>query len=190
MVTGDPSPPRAGGDPGAGDDRWALDRLFDATYDELRRLAATVRRDDPRTTVTPTGLVSQAWLKLARSPEVARTSPLHFRRIAARAMRQVLIESARRRHAERRGGREAVFVTYDDALAEYVRDEAELLELDVALEELAAIAPRQAALVEARFFGGFDMTETAEQLGISEATATRDWRAARAWLGVRLRGAR
>ncbi len=189
MASGDSIPPRDADEPDAAD-RQALDRLFDATYDELRRLAASVRRNDPRATVTPTGLVSQAWLKLARSPEVAHTSPLHFRRIAARAMRQVLIEAARRRHAERRGGRDAVFVTYDDALAEYALDEAELLELDVALEELAAFAPRQAALVESRFFGGFDMTETAEQLGISEATATRDWRAARAWLGARLRDTR
>jgi hypothetical protein len=73
-------------------------------YEELRRLAALVRRDDPGASLTPTDLVNEAWLKLRNSPELAATSPLHFRRIAARAMRQVLIEAARRRNAEKRGG--------------------------------------------------------------------------------------
>ena len=165
--------------------RRALDHLFSVTYEELRRLAAAVRRDDPGASITPTALVNEAWLKLARTPAVADTSPLHFKRIAARAMRQVLIEAARRRQAEKRGGGERA-VTFDDALDAPVETATDLLALDGALEALAALHPRQAQMVEARFFGGLDIPETATLLGISEATVQRDWRAARAWLAREL----
>lgn len=169
-------------------DRRALDDLFSAAYEELRRLAATVRRNDPAATLSPTALVNEAWLKLADSPAVARTSPLHFKRIAARAMRQVLVESARRRKADKRGGGAAV-VTFDDAMSgvSSVTTAKDVLGLDAALEALALIEPRQALMVESRFFGGLDVTETAELLGVSEATVLRDWRAAKAWLSRELR---
>lgn len=170
--------------------RQELDRVYSAAYEELRRLASCVRRNDPGATITPTGLVNEAWLKLAGTPAVARTSPLHFRRIAARAMRQVLVEAARRRHARKRGGRDAVFVTFDEALPAAGDWATDVVGLDEALAELADLAPRQALLVEGRFFGGLEMAEVADALGISEATATRDWRAARAWLGARLRESR
>jgi len=85
------------------EERRALDDLFSATYEELRRLASAVRRDDPNATLTPTTLVNEAWLKLAQSPHLASVPRLHFKRIAARAMRQVLIEAARRRKAHKRG---------------------------------------------------------------------------------------
>ena len=170
--------------PEAGD-RRALDDLFSAAYDELRRLAATVRRNDPAATLSPTGLVNEAWLKLADSPGVAHTSPLHFKRIAARAMRQVLVEAARRRNADKRGGGAPV-VTFDEAMSA-VTTADDVLGLDAALEELTRIEPRQALMVESRFFGGLDVAETAELLGVSEATVLRDWRAARAWLGRELR---
>jgi len=166
-------------------DRRALDGLFSAAYEELRRLAATVRRNDPAATLSPTALVNEAWLKLADSPAVARTSPLHFKRIAARAMRQVLVESARRRNADKRGGGAAV-VTFDDAMSS-VTTADDVLGLDAALEALALIEPRQALMVESRFFGGLDVAETAELLGVSEATVLRDWRAAKAWLSRELR---
>lgn len=170
--------------------RRELDRVYSAAYEELRRLAANVRRNDPGATMSPTGLVNEAWLKLAGTPAVARTSPLHFRRIAARAMRQVLVEAARRRHAAKRGGRDAVFVTFDDSLAGGADWAGDVVGLDEALDELSRLEPRQGLLVEGRFFGGLEMAEIAGLLGISEATATRDWRAARAWLGVRLRDGR
>lgn len=166
-------------------ERRALDDLFSAAYEELRRLAATVRRNDPSATISPTALVNEAWLKLADSPAVARTSPLHFKRIAARAMRQVLVEAARRRNAEKRGGGAPV-VTFDDAMSA-VTTADDVLGLDAALEELARIEPRQALMVESRFFGGLDVAETAALLGVSEATVLRDWRAARAWLSRELR---
>jgi RNA polymerase sigma factor (TIGR02999 family) len=170
-------------------DRRALDDLFSATYEELRRLAATVRRNDPSATLSPTALVNEAWLKLAASPQVAQTSPLHFKRIAARAMRQVLVEAARRRGAEKRGGGDAL-VTFDESIADAPSQPTcadELLALDAALDDLARMHPRQALLVESRFFGGFDLAETAELLQVSESTALRDWRAARAWLALELR---
>ncbi len=172
------------------DERRALDELFSAAYEELRRLASSVRRGDPSATLSPTALVNEAWLKLRGAPEVALTSRLHFKRIAARAMRQVLVEAARRRHARKRGGRDAVFVTFDDSIGDGATWAADLLGLDTALEELARLHPRQAVMVESRFFGGLDVAETAELLGISEATVLRDWRAAKAWLAHELRAAR
>jgi RNA polymerase sigma factor (TIGR02999 family) len=172
--------------PAAADDRRALDDLFSAAYEELRRLAASVRRSDPRATLGPTALVNEAWLKLAASPQLAYTSRLHFKRIAARAMRQVLVEAARRRRAEKRGGGSAV-VTFDEGLVPDTSTEDDVLALDGALDALARISPRQATLVESRFFAGLDVAETAALLGVSEATALRDWRAARAWLAHELR---
>ena len=166
-------------------ERRVLDDLFSAAYEELRRLATAVRRNDPNATISPTALVNEAWLKLADSPAVANTSPLHFKRIAARAMRQVLVEAARRRKADKRGGGAAV-VTFDDAMSA-VSTADDVLGLDAALESLAQIAPRQALMVESRFFGGLDVGETAALLQVSEATVLRDWRAAKAWLAHELR---
>lgn len=171
-------------------DREALDEAFHAAYDELRRLASAVRRREASATLNPTALVNEAWLKLAARPAVARTSPLHFRRIAARAMRQVLVDAARRRLALKRGGPDAAFVTLDESLAAAGHGATELLRLDEALGALAALEPRQAQVIECRFFGGLEVAETAATLGVSEATVLRDWRAARAWLARELgRGA-
>ena len=168
-------------------ERRALDHLFSVTYEELRRLASSVRRDDPSATLNPTALVNEAWLKLAKTPRFASTSRLHFKRIAARAMRQVLIEAARRRSANKRGGGEAAAITFDESLEKTASCGSDLLALNDALEELARIDPRQAMMVESRFFGGLDITETAALLDVSEATILRDWRAAKAWLAHELR---
>ncbi len=171
------------------DNRTALDQLFSVTYEELRRLASSVRRSDPNASLSPTTLVNEAWLKLRNSPGLGAVSRLHFKRIAARAMRQVLIEAARRRKATKRGGGKLTIVTLDDAADQAVTSAEELLSLDAALEELAKLEPRQALMVESRFFGGLDVSETAELLGVSEATILRDWRAAKAWLAHELRRA-
>jgi len=130
--------------------------------------------------------VNEAWLKLAKSPALGVESALHFKRIAARAMRQLLIEAARRRNAHKRGDGEAVHVSFDDALAGTPSTEEELLALDAALIDLGRLDRRQAAIVESRFFGGLEFREIAALLDVSEATVMRDWRAARAWLGQRL----
>lgn len=168
-------------------DRGELNDMFSLTYEELRRLASTVRRGDPSATLNPTALVNEAWLKLAGSPGVASTSRLHFKRIAARAMRQVLIEAARRRNARKRGGDEAgMFVTLGDLPGPAVSCGDELIALDGALEELTRMNPRQAMMVESRFFGGLEIAEIAELLEVSEATVLRDWRAAKAWLAHEL----
>lgn len=171
-------------------DRQAFDLIFSLAYEDLRRLARTVRRSDPQATVSPTTLVNEAWLKLSRAPGLAATTPLHFRRIAAGAMRQVLVDAARRRMALRRGGAGGR-VTFDQAAVAGIQSpeatDREVLALDSALELLAKLAPRQAALVEARFFGGLNTVELAESLGTSEATVLRDWRAARAKLAVEIK---
>jgi RNA polymerase sigma-70 factor, ECF subfamily len=171
------------------EDRNALDHLFSATYEELRRLASSVRRGDPSATLNPTALVNEAWIKLSKSPEVAPASRLHFKRIAARAMRQILIEAARRRNAGKRGGGQEVTVSFDDSYQKAPSCGEDLLRLDRALDELARMNPRQATLIESRFFGGLDIPETATLLNVSEATVLRDWRAAKAWLAHELREA-
>ena len=186
-----PPPGFDAGDSGATpEERRALDRLFSETYEELRRLASSVRRGDPSATLNPTALVNEAWLKLANSPDIASTSRLHFKRIAARAMRQVLVEAARRRNARKRGGPEGMTVTFDESLGDGAALGNDLVALDAALDELARVNPRQATMVECRFFGGLDIAETAELLEISEATILRDWRAVKAWLANKLHRAR
>jgi RNA polymerase sigma factor (TIGR02999 family) len=162
-----------------------LDDLFSRAYEELRRLASAVRRGDRSATLNPTALVHEAWLRLARTPGLMTTSELHFKRIAARAMRRVLIGAARARLAVKRGSGDAL-VTYDDELDAAAGAPDDVVALDGALDRLAAIHPRQAAMIEARFFGGLDVRETAELLDVSEATILRDWRAAKAWLALEL----
>ena len=182
------SRPRPGND--VPDDRRTLDILFSVTYEELRRLASAVKRSDANATLSPTTLVNEAWLKLAGAPEFASQSPLHFKRIAAQAMRQILIDAARRRSAQKRGGREVIFVAFGDSSDQIASCDEELIALDAALEELARLNPRQAVMIESRFFGGLDIAETAALLEVSDATILRDWRAAKAWLAREIRRAR
>ena len=171
-------------------ERQALDQLFSLAYEELRRLASSVKRGDPSNTLSATALVNEAWLRLAKQPGIAATSRLHFKRIAARAMRQLLVEAARRRNAHKRGGDgEVIFVSFDDSLDSPATGHEDLLALDAALTELARLEPRQAMIVESRFFGGLEAGEISNLIGVSEATILRDWRAAKAWLGQTLRRA-
>jgi len=167
------------------EERQALDHLFSATYEELRRLASSVRRGDPSATLSPTALVNEAWLKLASSPHLGTTSRLHFKRIAARAMRQLLVEAARKRSAGKRGNASPL-ITFDESVHGVLTSNPDILGLNAALDELAQVEPRQAMIVESRFFGGFEINEIASLLGISEATTLRDWRVAKAWLGHKL----
>ena len=169
-----------------GGDREALDHVFSLAYEELKYLASAVRRSYPSAPLSPTTMVNEAWLKLARTPAVAHTSPLHFRRIAASAMRQVLVSEARRRNAMKREHEVAVLTGFEAGAPEKTLWDGQLLALDEALDELAKLNVRQAQMVESRFFGGLEMREIAEVLDVSEATLLRDWRAARAWLATRL----
>jgi len=177
-----------GGQTMATECRTCFDQQFSLVYEELRRLAGVLLRSEQHGGVTPNTLVHEAWLKLAHSPEIAGTSPLHFRRIAARAMRQVLVEAARRRSAVRRGN-EPSLVTFDESVPGINKEsyERDILVLDSALDNLNRISSRQAMLVEWRFFGGLEVSELAALLDVSESTVLRDWRSARAWLAREIR---
>lgn len=157
----------------------ALDALFAMAYQELRRIAHSVRAGkDP--TLSTTALVHEAYLKLIPG-RVPATDAAHFKHLIARAMREVLIDAARRRDAVKRGG--GLFaVTLDDEIGGVAVRSSELLDLEEALQELERVDSRRAAVVECRFFGGLDIDETAAALGMSTATVKRDWRIARAWL--------
>ena len=164
-------------------DEAVLGRLFPLVYDELRRAAArALAREQSGHTLQATELVHEAFFKLVgvgRSASVQDRA--HFLALAARAMRQVLVEQARHRRADKRGGG-APHVTLGDAAAAYVVADAELLALDEALERLDAVRPRLRAIVEHRFFAGLSERETAAALGVSERTIQREWARARAWL--------
>ena len=170
-------------------DRSASEDLYAAVYDELRRLAHGVRSAESRTTLNTTALVHEAWIKLAAAPAGDVEGRAHFKHIAARAMRQVLVDEARTRKAAKRGGGQAP-VTLEEALAPDSRElgPLELIDLDRALSELETVDPRAARVVDCRFFGGMEVEETAAALGISTATVKRDWRLARAWLARALEG--
>ncbi|HTT60913.1 MAG TPA: ECF-type sigma factor [Bryobacteraceae bacterium] len=175
--------------PGPGN--GALNELFSVVYEELRRIASYVRKNDANATISSTALVHESWLKLRRSPSFAVESEEHFKAIAANAMRQVLVDEARRRSARKRGGAgEAVIVSLDEAEPAVACSNDELLVLDANLQELARLNSRQAQVVVNRFFGGMNVDETAGVLGVSASAVERDWRAARAWLASRVRPGR
>lgn len=162
-------------------DRDALDEIFAQVYEELRALARRVRRGRASPTLNTTALVHEAYLKFLPSQALAAENRAHFRSIVARAMRQVLVDAARASAAGKRGGGQ-VLVTITEAVTEPALEPADVLALDRALTELAAVDPRRAQVVEYRFFAGLDVEETAAAMGISSATVKRDWRIARAWL--------
>jgi RNA polymerase sigma factor (TIGR02999 family) len=163
----------------------STDELYTVAYEELRRLVASVKRGDAGATINPTVLVHEAWLKLAASPRSGPVGRLHFKRIAARAMRDVLVNIARRSGAGNPGD-QAASVRFDDAL-DPSAGAGQLLALDTALKELARVNPRHALMIESRWFGGLDVSDMAVMLGVTQATILRDWHAARAWLAQELR---
>jgi RNA polymerase sigma-70 factor (ECF subfamily) len=167
-------------------DRDALAALLPLVYDELRRIARMqMRRERPGQTIDATGLVHEAWLRLSGSSHLSPHNRAHFLGIAANAMRQILVERARARHAAKRGGhRERV--TLGEAAAPAPPPSVDVLALDVALDKLAALDPEQSRLVELRYFGGLTVEETAEALNISPATVKRRWASARAFLAAEL----
>ena len=159
------------------------DELIPLVYRELRQLAASyLRRERPGHTLQPTALVHEAYIKLAgQSADYQNRS--HFFGIAAQTMRRILIDHYREHDAGKRGGG-LPKLTLDDALQGTPADEdaADVLDLDRALTRLAQIDPRQAQMLELRFFGGLSVDETAEVLGVARRTVLRDWRVAQAWL--------
>lgn len=164
-----------------GDDR-ALSQLMPLVYDELRRLArGYLGRERPGQTLQPTALVNEAYLRLVKDTPQNWETRAHFVAIAAISMRRILIERARARDAQKRGG-DRVRVTLNEGLVAEPARSVDLLAVDDALTKLAAIDPQQAKLVELRFFGGLTIAESAEVLGISPATVKRHWAMAKAWL--------
>jgi RNA polymerase sigma-70 factor, ECF subfamily len=169
-------------------DEAALDRLIPLVYAELRRLAKSyMRREHVGQTMQTTALIHEAYLRLIDADQVRLENRAHFFAAAARLMRQVLVDLARERGSRKRGGA-ARRVSLDEAMAVSKRRDEGLLALDEALGALAQIDPRKSQVVELRFFGGLDVEETAEALGVSVETIHRDWRLARSWLLRRLRG--
>lgn len=162
-------------------DRAALDRLFTMAYDELHHLAHLARRRGAGETLCTTVLVHEAYFKLKPDRGLAIEDRAHFTYIVARAMRQVVVDDARRRRAEKRGGNDLAVTFEDSAKAAPVRSD-QVLALEEALERLEEVDPRKAKIVECRFFAGLSVEETAAAMGISTPTVKRDWRVARAWL--------
>ena len=168
----------------------ARDRLFSAVYEELKRVAAAQLRIERRNhTLQPTALLHEACLRLMQAPGEWKNRQ-HLFRTAAKVMRQVLIDYARAKCAEKRGGDRCV-VTLDEVInvppAWSTLPIEEVISLDSAIERLKAKDERQAIIVELRFFGGLSEEEIAETLGVSSRTVKRDWEAARAWLFGELR---
>ena len=163
-------------------DHDAVDQLVDHVYATLRRMANKhMSAERGGHTLTPTALVHEAYLRLVDQEQVAWQDRAHFYCIAARVMRRVLIDHARKRLAGKRGGGQ-VFMTLDSRVAVPVATPEAVIELDSALDRLDLLSTRQRQVVEMRFFGGMTEVEIAEALGISRRTVQGDWRLAKAWL--------
>ena len=168
-------------------DRTAVDRLFPLVYDELRRIAhRQLGRERPDHTLATTALVHEAYLKLVDQTRAQLTDRAHFFAVAARAMRRILLDYARRHRAAKRGGAQAQVSLDDTALAADQRADT-LVALDEALTRLAEVDERLSRVVECRFFGGLTEEETAVALAVTARTVRRDWVKAKGWLAQALR---
>jgi RNA polymerase sigma-70 factor (ECF subfamily) len=169
-------------------DQQALATLMPVVYDEMRRLASSyLRRERPGQTLQATALVHEVYMRLLQDARLSWQNRAHFFGIAARSMRQILIERSRARKAAKRGG-EQVRVTLDPGLMAAPSQGFDLEVLDDALTRLAAFDPELARVVEIRFFGGLSIEEAAEALDVSPATVKRRWTVAKAWLARDLEG--
>ncbi len=165
----------------------ALDELIPLVHGELRRIAgAQMRREAQGHTLQPTAVVNEAYLRLIDA-DVAWNDRVHFYAVAARLMRRILVDHARAKHREKRGGA-AEHVALDEERAGQPEQGLDLLELDLALQGLAALDERKSRIVELHYFGGLNYDEAAEALGISAATVHRELRLAKAWLHREMAG--
>lgn len=170
-------------------DEHAFERLIPLVYDELHRMALRyLQGERSNVSLQATGLVNEVCLRLLGWDQVRWRNRGHFFGVSAQMMRRVLVDIARRRQAERRGGAAVVHVSLDGIDVACHEPDAEIVAVDDALERLAAHDPRKARVVELRFFGGLSMEETAQALGVSPRTAQNDWAFARAWLYRELTG--
>jgi RNA polymerase sigma factor (TIGR02999 family) len=169
-------------------DARAADKLLPLVYDEFRALARHyLAQERANHTLQPTALVHEAYMKLVDQTRVDWQGRSHFFAVAAQAMRRILVDHARSRQREKRGGGRARVILDDDVALSPQKDE-DVLALDEALQRLAKLDPRQSKVVELRFFGGMSVEEVAQALGVSKRTVEGDWTFARAWLSRELRG--
>jgi RNA polymerase sigma factor (TIGR02999 family) len=172
-----------------GGDDSALHELMPIVLRELKKLARQhLRRERAGHTLETGALVNELYLRLVRSSQVQWNDRVHFFVVVADLMKRVLIDSARARRSRKRGG-DFVRVTLDDANLLSPGSFVDLLAVDEAVQQLAAVSPRQARIIELRFWGGFTIEQTAEALGVSTDTVKRDWSSARLWLKRALRPA-
>ena len=163
--------------------RAALDRLMPVVYDELHRIAERYfRRERPGNTLQPTALVNEAYMRLVSQINVSLKNRAQFFGIAATTMRRILVERARARNASKRGSGDYKLDLTDVSDVPVDSSGLDLLALDKALDELASFDPQQSRIVEAKFFGGLSIEETADVIGVSRATVKREWALAKAWL--------
>jgi RNA polymerase sigma factor (TIGR02999 family) len=168
-------------------DQGAREALIPLVYDELRRLARRyLRRERPDHTLQSAALVNEAYLRLIRQDQPQWQNRAHFFGVAAQLMRHILVDHARNRAAAKRGAGAPRLTLDPDVALPQARD-VDLVALDDALNQLAALDPRQSRLVELRFFGGLSIEETSVVLGVSPATVKREWATARAWLQREMR---
>jgi RNA polymerase sigma-70 factor (ECF subfamily) len=163
-------------------DETALEQLTPLVYDELHRLAHQhMRRERPGNVLQTSALINEAYLRLVDEPRIHWQNRAHFFGIAARLMRRILVDEARKRNSAKRGG-DAMQVSLDEATSVAQEQAANVVALDDALRSLEAIDARQSEIVELRFFGGLSIEQTAGVLKVSPGTVMRDWTFARAWL--------
>jgi RNA polymerase sigma-70 factor (ECF subfamily) len=163
-------------------DKTALDRLVPLVYREMRRLAGYyMRRQRADHSLQTSALINEAYLRLIDHKNMRWENRAHFYAVAAQAMRRILVDHARSRGYQKRGGG-AIKVSFDEAVVGAEERAEELIALDDALKDLAVMDPRKSQIVELRYFGGLSVDETAEVIGVSPVTVMREWRSAKGWL--------
>jgi RNA polymerase sigma factor (TIGR02999 family) len=167
-------------------DAAARDALIEVVYQELRRLAGRCLAGQQHQTLQSTALVHEAYLRLAGQASLRAESRTHFFAIAARLMRQILVDHARSRGAAKRGS-SCITLSFDEAIGLPKKSEIDLVALDDALNHLSTMDPRQSQIVDLRFFGGLSIEDTSQVMEISPATVKREWSTARLWLQRELR---
>lgn len=172
----------------SGGNRASADALLALVYDELRKIAARyLRKERSGHTLQPTALVHEAYIKLIDISDIDWQDRAHFFAVSANVMRRILVDHARARVADKRGG-EADRIALEDAISLSKEPQVDLLAVDEALKELAEFDEQQCRIVELRFFGGLTIEETAHVVGVSPATVKREWAIAKAWLHRKLKG--
>lgn len=166
-----------------------FDQLYPLIYEQLNNMAnAHMSRQNPDHTFSKTELVHEAYLKMIDQSQIHFNGKSHFLAIASRCMRQILIDYARKKHAQKRGGKTKDLTYVEGLLNAQKQKEKELIDIDTALDELENLNKRLCRVVEMRFFGEMTIDETAAALDISESTVKRDWMKARGWLYSKLKG--